>query len=176
MKRVSFAEIEYQGKPLIISTVQMSDTAFESIAMRKGGHDLETVRTSSRDEARAAHEKLLKRYRSPEKKKAPKLQSSVPNVDGYKPGDLFYTSWGYEQTNIDYYQVVSVTAKTLTLREIGSEYIGGFGFAGECRAKPDDFRGEPFTSRRSKYGYYHESSHVLFPTTAEAVHHYSSYA
>ena len=35
-----------------------------------------------------------------------------------KPGDIFYNSWGYEQTNIDFYQVVSTTAKTITLRAI----------------------------------------------------------
>lgn len=35
-----------------------------------------------------------------------------------KVGDIFYNSWGYEQTNIDYYQVVSTTKKTITLRKI----------------------------------------------------------
>jgi len=35
-----------------------------------------------------------------------------------KPGDIFYNSWGYEQTNIDFYQVVSTTTKTITLRAI----------------------------------------------------------
>ena len=35
-----------------------------------------------------------------------------------KPGDIFYNSWGWEQTNIDFYQVVSTTAKTITLRAI----------------------------------------------------------
>lgn len=35
-----------------------------------------------------------------------------------KPGDIFYNSWGYEQTNIDFYQVISTTAKTITLRRI----------------------------------------------------------
>jgi len=37
-----------------------------------------------------------------------------------KPGDIFYNSWGYEQTNIDFYQVVKTTAKTITLRKIKS--------------------------------------------------------
>jgi hypothetical protein len=35
-----------------------------------------------------------------------------------KPGDIFYNSWGYEQTNIDFYQVVKTTAKTITLRQV----------------------------------------------------------
>ena len=35
-----------------------------------------------------------------------------------KKGDIFYHSWGWEQTNIDYYQVVSVTEKTISLKAI----------------------------------------------------------
>lgn len=35
-----------------------------------------------------------------------------------KIGDIFYNSWGYDQTNIDFYQVVKTTDKTVTLRQI----------------------------------------------------------
>lgn len=35
-------------------------------------------------------------------------------------GDIFYNSWGYDQTNIDFYQVVATTAKTISLRRISS--------------------------------------------------------
>jgi hypothetical protein len=35
-----------------------------------------------------------------------------------KAGDIFYNSWGYDQTNIDFYQVVATTAKTISLRKI----------------------------------------------------------
>ena len=42
-----------------------------------------------------------------------------------KVGDIFYNSWGYEQTNIDFYQVVKATKKTITLtgiKETAKEY------------------------------------------------------
>ena len=32
-----------------------------------------------------------------------------------KQGDVFVSSWGYEQTNVDFYEVVKVTAKTVML-------------------------------------------------------------
>lgn len=32
-----------------------------------------------------------------------------------KQDDIFVSSWGYEQTNVDFYEVVKVTAKTVTL-------------------------------------------------------------
>ena len=35
-----------------------------------------------------------------------------------KIGDIFTYSWGYEQTNIDFFQVVSTTAKTISIRKI----------------------------------------------------------
>lgn len=41
------------------------------------------------------------------------------SIDQIKPGDIFYCSWGYDQTNIDFYQVIKRTAKMITVRRIG---------------------------------------------------------
>lgn len=35
-----------------------------------------------------------------------------------KVGDILYASWGYDQTNIDFYQVVGVLDKSVKIREI----------------------------------------------------------
>jgi hypothetical protein len=40
-------------------------------------------------------------------------------VDSVKIGDIFQFSWGYDQTNVDFYQVVQKHGRILTLREIG---------------------------------------------------------
>ncbi|EAL2460390.1 hypothetical protein YZ31_07110 [Campylobacter lari] len=40
------------------------------------------------------------------------------NENGYKVGDVFYSSWGYEQTNIDFYQVIATSKKTIWLASI----------------------------------------------------------
>jgi hypothetical protein len=37
-----------------------------------------------------------------------------------KLGDVFRCSWGYDQTNIDYYQVVSVSGQMAVVRAIGA--------------------------------------------------------
>jgi hypothetical protein len=42
----------------------------------------------------------------------------------YKEGDIFYTSWGYDQTNVDFYQVTEVKGKMLLLREIAEKDTG----------------------------------------------------
>jgi hypothetical protein len=50
-------------------------------------------------------------------------QTQTPNKFGVKPGDIFYCSWGYDQTNIDWYEVVRVTATKAEVRPIGSRTV-----------------------------------------------------
>jgi hypothetical protein len=47
-------------------------------------------------------------------------------------GDIYVTSWGYDQTNIDYYKVTNVKNKTVNLVSIGQKrnYTGHM--QGEC--------------------------------------------
>lgn len=41
------------------------------------------------------------------------------NKYGVKVGDLFYSSWGYEQTNVDFFQIVEVVgASSVRVREV----------------------------------------------------------
>lgn len=67
-------------------------------------------------------------------------------VNPFKVGEVFYDSWGYEQTNIDFYQIVEVKNKSVVIRKIGQIYDKCTGWASET-VKPnvDDFIGEPMT-------------------------------
>ena len=40
-----------------------------------------------------------------------------------KENDIFYSSWGYEQTNIDFYKVKKVTKKMIYLVKIESRIV-----------------------------------------------------
>lgn len=40
-----------------------------------------------------------------------------------KEGDILYSSWGYDQTNISYYQVVTIGEKSVKIREIASKAV-----------------------------------------------------
>lgn len=68
-------------------------------------------------------------------------------------GDIFVNSWGYDQTNVDYYQVVEVKGRTATLVEIDSESVAGSDGFMSCRVKPvkDSFRGVRFNKRIQGY-------------------------
>jgi hypothetical protein len=59
-------------------------------------------------------------------------------------GDILYSSWGYDQTNIDYYEVVGVTKKCVKIRSIESDIFGRdeWGQSGKCRPAPGKFKGQ----------------------------------
>ena len=73
---------------------------------------------------------------------------------GYQVGDILYSSWGYDQTNTEFYQVIAKTEKTVTLRHIGANHVAGNdGFmCGSITADKDNFKGEPFTRTVSPCG------------------------
>ena len=47
--------------------------------------------------------------------------------DSVKVGDIFHTSWGYDQTNTEYFKIVSIskTGKTCEVVQIASETVKG---------------------------------------------------
>ena len=61
-----------------------------------------------------------------------------------KPGTILYTSWGYDQTNVDWYQVITVKGCTVTLRPIaGSTTENGY-MSGKTVPVHDEFTGNAF--------------------------------
>lgn len=42
-----------------------------------------------------------------------------------KVGDIFEMSWGYDQTNVNFFQVTRMTPKGVCVREIGSKGVEG---------------------------------------------------
>lgn len=51
--------------------------------------------------------------------------------DLVKVGDIFYSSWGYEQTNIDFYQIVDVNGVYAVLAELCQERETPEGYASD---------------------------------------------
>ena len=56
-----------------------------------------------------------------ERKRKAKAQYQNP----YKVGDILHHSWGYDQTNCDFYQVVKVKGASVVLRKIGENIVPG---------------------------------------------------
>lgn len=63
---------------------------------------------------------------------------------GLEVGDILKASWGYEQTNIDYYEVTAlVGSRMVELREIAQETIETAFMQGKCVPLPGNYVGEP---------------------------------
>lgn len=80
-------------------------------------------------------------------------RGTVPNVDGVEVGDIFYSSWGYDQTNTDYAVIVGLTAKRVKLQECDSMIVRSDGSGSESVAPNlDTLSGEVQTKRVQTYG------------------------
>jgi Zn finger protein HypA/HybF involved in hydrogenase expression len=53
------------------------------------------------------------------------MHTAMPSpIDaGINVGDVFYNSWGYDQTNIDYYEVIRLTPSGVEIRPIQSTFV-----------------------------------------------------
>jgi hypothetical protein len=73
-----------------------------------------------------------------------KVEKPLPSVN---VGDIYVCSWGYDQTNIDYYKVVNVKNKTVNLVSIGQKrnYTGHM--QGECVPDPSVTGNKIYTKR-----------------------------
>lgn len=89
-----------------------------------------------------------------------KLQENA--IELVKEGDVFRSSWGYEQTNIDYYQVIAIKGKsTITLREIASKIVEETRFlTGKRIPCINDFIGEAFDKRINVYSITNEIPNI----------------
>ena len=86
-------------------------------------------------------------YEKQEKEKAKNFATSL------KIGDILYSSWGYDQTNIDFFQVTKVISeKTIEITPIGQIWHEAPGhFLSEyVTAKKDNFTGPPMRKRVSR--------------------------
>jgi hypothetical protein len=81
---------------------------------------------------------------------------------GVKVGDIFYASWGYDQTNVDFFEVVGVTAKSVKIVRTAQSVVTGDGTPNEgvvprkgsfhshgngLAGDPNDYGNDPVTKR-----------------------------
>ncbi len=64
-------------------------------------------------------------------------------------GDVLYSSWGYEQTNVDFYEVIAVRGAVVDLMQLKQQRgESSIGMQGTCSARKGEFIGEPIKSKR----------------------------
>lgn len=77
----------------------------------------------------------------------------MKEAEKYCVGAILYSSWGYDQTNIDFYIILERVNNTVTLQQIGG--IRKYDHSDSGKVSPDASKtfGEPFKKRINQYGY-----------------------
>ena len=63
-------------------------------------------------------------------------------------GDILYSSWGWEQTNIDFYQVIAIRGSAIDLRQLDQRTTEDGYMCGTTVPLPDVFKGKTHTHRQ----------------------------
>lgn len=68
---------------------------------------------------------------------------------GYEVGDFIYSSWGYDQTNVNFYQVVGLTPRGVKIREVAKKVVKESGAQEYVVPVPNKFIDSAMTKRVS---------------------------
>lgn len=66
-------------------------------------------------------------------------QERVSWVPDYKVGEILHTSWGYDQTNVEFFEITEVKGKYVILREVAQEREETGYMTGNCSPKSGCF-------------------------------------
>jgi len=93
-------------------------------------HDIIAV-GDTRDDLKAGLERFLE---GREKKETARWERIAANkaareafTNPYKVGDILHSSWGYDQTNVEFFQVVDVRPTSIKISQIAGESVGATG-------------------------------------------------
>jgi len=94
------------------------------------------------------YEELKQQRRAEDKEKAAAARAAM------KPGDILVTCWGYDQTNVEFYEVLRVKGSMATVREVAQERRETGYMSGDCVPVPGRYleRSEELTRRIGPYG------------------------
>jgi len=77
----------------------------------------------------------------------------MSSTHGLEVGAILESSWGYDQTNVDFYEVVSVTPTMVTVRKLRANVVAQPAYL-TSRVEPveSDYDGEPIRRKVHTYG------------------------
>jgi hypothetical protein len=80
--------------------------------------------------------------------KAKRAAEAKAWINPYKVGDVLKGSWGYDQTNVDFFEVVGVSGKMLSIRELAQERSGdGYGGSSKCVPMIGEYKSDVYRIR-----------------------------
>lgn len=114
-------EITFESKPLKSTIDTLKAFGFRWHNMKKLWYAKQTPERMEIAEAITGAESTAAQIRKEEPKKKP---AEKKNKFGVKVGDIFYASWGYEQTNNDFFQVIALVGESsVRVREVNPQLV-----------------------------------------------------
>jgi hypothetical protein len=90
-------------------------------------------------------------------------------VPTYQVGDILRTCWGYEQTNVEFFEIVGIKNKFCTIREIAAERFDTSMMQGKASPLPGKYVGEPLNRLMQQHGIKVDDVRTAYPVKAEIV-------
>lgn len=118
------------------------------------------------------------RLESREKDKKDRREAKKNYVTKLKVGDIMNYSWGYEQTNQEFYQIIEIKGKTAKLMEIGCKSVpnpGGSDMSDRVIAVKDSFVNKEVITKRILPQDYMSMSFGCLSKTDDKEQHYRSW-
>lgn len=111
------------------------------------------------------------------KAKAEARSGAAEMAEKLKVGTLLHGSWGYDQTNVELYEIVErPSPRIAVIRPIKGEHVRATGPMAEMvKPCPGEFCGEPIRKRINAYGVRLHDHCNLSPTSADSEHYSSWY-
>lgn len=82
----------------------------------------------------------VKSYQASQKGKADASAAKKAFTHEYKVGDILVSSWGYDQTNVDFYQVIKVpSGKSIVIQKVGKKIVKDLGHTVHVVPAPNAF-------------------------------------
>lgn len=124
--------VEYADGAIVVGLYEYVDGAPCAIAYKgKAKKPFAHYRYRNAERRALAVEEWVKSYEAElarkEARKIEKKEATKAAAEAVKIGDVFSASWGYDQTNVDYYEVVGKRGSMVDLREIGLISVEGGG-------------------------------------------------
>lgn len=100
-----------------------------------------------------ARDKYIAEWSESRAKRADMMASRKAERDNFahslKVGDMLKTLWGYDQTNVEFFEVVAVHGKHVVVREVEQmSESDGYGYmSGRCAPVPGSYIGEPIRKK-----------------------------
>jgi hypothetical protein len=138
----------------------------------------------TKPETRAAKIKEIFDGRQASMKYKAEQREANKQTPDYAVGDVFGTCWGYDQTNVEFYEIVAIKGKTATLRELAQDRKETHWAQGHTVPLPGKYIGEAFEKRITPYGFKISSCQRATPESFDTVagvkvykpRHWSAYA